>query len=151
MSNTHDDSGMSPATNLTGGPVSHGAGFELACCQVGASANAVWVSAAELIYELTGEPGKVVRNTITFDVEGTTIDVDLLNGAFAVKKEGSGTPIEGRKAIDLLMKWKGYDFDQAIEYVIENYSMDHAMAMAKDFGAMKVQMLSDRMAAKKGD
>lgn len=141
---TERDKGISAGANLGDGLVTFGANYELSCCSQPGMAAALWVSAAELVYELTGEPGRVVRNKISFEIDGTTIDLNLLNGAFTID-QGTGQPIVGRKGIDLLMKWQGYDLDKAIEFIANKYSIHHAMAMAKDFAAMKVQMLAERM------
>ncbi|TXI06240.1 MAG: hypothetical protein E6Q76_10020 [Rhizobium sp.] len=126
------------AVNLTKQVYIEGGDFELLCCQVGSAMAANWVSAAEIVYEMTGNPGSVVRNTITFDTSpDEVVEIDLLNGHFDVRQAGS-TRGAGRKGLELLMVWKGMTFEQALEWVRNTYSVDKARAMGLDYVNMKL-------------
>lgn len=121
--------------------------FQLLCC----SASPVcWVTAAELIYEFTREPGKVVRNTISFDIDkDQRIDVDLLDGRFEIFKGNETTGVTGRKGLDLLMKWKGMSLEEAQKYIADKYSEDHATLMTADLQKMRITEKLQSSSAKK--
>jgi hypothetical protein len=107
--------------------------------------NVHWVSAAEVVYEFTGNPGSVVRNNITFQVdERSSIDIDLLDGSFEVK-DGDAVVGKGRKGIELLMTWKAMSLDAALEWVATKYSVESADIMAQDYIRMKMRNLAKKL------
>ncbi|WP_338317535.1 hypothetical protein, partial [Bradyrhizobium ottawaense] len=84
---TDDDIGISATIDLAEQSYVEGNDFQLLCCGSSKSgagfavgSRDMWVSAAELVYEFTGNPGSVVRNLITFDLgNGDRIDINLLD------------------------------------------------------------------------
>lgn len=130
-------SGISESVDLSPEVYAAGGDFQLLCCSI--SKGKPWVSAAELIYEFTGEPGSVVRNTITFDLaKDERIEINLLDGSFEGFKGGRSTMV-GRKGLDLLMKWKGMSEEDAVQFIAGKYSPAHADAMRADFVRMWAQ------------
>ena len=125
----------------------NGADLMLACCG-GAShpthpEPADWVSAAEIVYELTKVAGTVAGSDIRFDTpEGATIHIGVQDGRFVIVRENLD-PQTGRKGLDLLMQWKGFSFDQAIKFLFDTYSPEVAQALAEDYVQMKIAALKE--------
>jgi hypothetical protein len=136
MSNEQMSRSVSDGVDLGGTSHIAGADYQLACCTSCCADRNMWVSAAELVYEFTGLPGSVVRNTLSFALDGNDrIDINLLTGDFQMFS-GATSSMQGRKGVDLLMKWKGMTLEQALEYITRKYSADHASNMAADFQRM---------------
>ncbi|GMO11006.1 hypothetical protein [Bradyrhizobium ottawaense] len=101
-----------------------------------------WVTAAELIYDITGNPGRVVRNIIAFDLDnGSRIEVNLIDGRFELYSQEESEPKVGRKGLELLMAWKKMSFTDALEYIAQRYSLQKAAALGNDFVRMNVERI----------
>lgn len=121
-----------------------GGHYQLLCCTgpVLPEKPRAWLAAAELVYELTGNPGKVAGDFITFELdEGDRIEIQLVGGQFRILR-GEQTLHSGRKAFELLMRLNGLTFESAIEWIAEKYSNEKAAAMAEDYLRMRVAALS---------
>lgn len=125
--------------DLGGQSYAAGQDFRLMCCgSAGTSGGIPWISAAEIVYEFTKQPGSVVRNVISFNLEGNErIELNLLDGSFELFQRGRSTGKKGRKGIDLLIQWKGMSFEEAIDYIRTNYSEEHAESMGADYQRMQ--------------
>jgi hypothetical protein len=125
-----------------------GVDFQLLCCAAGGGSfggggstdDYLWLTAAEVVYEHTKNPGSVVRNLITYDLDADNrIEIDLLDGRFRLHLAENAEVLNGRKAIELLMMWKRMSFVEALEYVAAKYSSDLAIALGQDFVRMKIK------------
>ncbi|MEU5868300.1 MULTISPECIES: hypothetical protein [unclassified Nonomuraea] len=150
MSNEEDELFVSDPIDLSRQVYVDGNDYQLLCCGPsgggtfgGGGSTDNYLTAAEVLYELTGNPGQVVRDVITYQhEEGTTIEVDLLKGHFKIKR-GDETLYTGRKALELLMRMKGLTFDQALEWIVEKYSVEAARMLAEDYVKRRLAALSD--------
>jgi hypothetical protein len=144
MSSNNNDAGISDPIDLVREVYVEGGDFQLMCCAGsggsfgGGGSTDSWVTAAEVIYEFTKNPGSVVKNLITFEIsKDERVELNLLNGHFDVFC-GEQILHSGRKGLELLMTWKGMTFDQALEYLCKTYSADAATAMARDYIKMRI-------------
>jgi hypothetical protein len=143
------------AERVSGGPFSvpvdlvreayaEGGHYQLLCCTSGPRTPGLpkaWVAAAELVYEITGNPGKVAGDFITFELdEGHRIEIDLVGGQFRILK-GEHTLHSGRKAFELLMRMNDLTFESALEWIAGKFSNESAAAMADDYVKMRVAAL----------
>jgi hypothetical protein len=146
MPNESDDQGISKAVSLTRDVFMEIAGSAGQCCSlVDEGRAAKWVSAAEVVYDITGNPGKVVRSLISFELDGQDkIEMDLVDGSFTIHLASDPAPLEGRKAIELLMLWRKMTIVQAIEYIAQKYSVEKAISLGSDFVRMKVGQYAKR-------
>jgi hypothetical protein len=112
--------------------------YELACCSVSPDP---LVSAAEFIYDITKNPGNVVKNAITFKVsDDELIKVNLLNGVFSIERKNQ--PIRtGRKVIELIILWQNISFEKAVQLIAEMYSVEQAEIAANDYVKIRISAL----------
>ena len=151
MSNEADEVFISDPVDLTRQVYVDGGDFQLLCCGPsgggsfgGGGSTGTWLTAAELAYELTGHPGKVVKDVITFEYDQEArIEIDVLGGHFKIQR-GDEVVHSGRKALELLMQLKEVTFEQALEWIAEKYSTDKAAALAQDYVKMRVAALAQR-------
>jgi len=144
MTSKDSKDNIGPSVDVAKELYSEGGDFQLLCCMgVGnaTTAGTNWVSAAEIIYDLTENAGSVVRNRITFETDkNETIVVNLLDGSFEINNLKTNENIQkfGRKGLDLLMKWKDMTLGEALHHIIENYSIDQARLMGQDYLEMLI-------------
>jgi hypothetical protein len=142
---SESDAGMSDPVDLGKDLYVGGRDFQLLCCASGGGSSGgggstdTWLTAAELVYEFTGNPGSIIRNMITFTLnDRDRIEMDLLDGKFWLHLAENAEVLNGRKAIELLMYWKRMSFVEAIEFVATRYSPDQALMLGNDFVRMKI-------------
>ena len=140
MAHNPDETNISKPLDLSREAFAVGSNVRAKCCGLADEGGAVnWVTAAELVYEFTGNPGAVVRNLITFELGGEgRIEINLIDGTFVIFQSGNAGARKGRKGIELLMLWKEMSFVEAIEYIAAKYSPEQAIALGDDFVRMKV-------------
>lgn len=137
MPNREDETLISNPVDLIREVHSEEGNYQLLCCSSGGTREA-WVTAAELVYELTGNAGKVVSNLITFELEqGQRIEIQLLGGEFKVIRDEQ-VMHSGRKAFELLMRLKEFTFEQALEWFAAKYSIQTATDVAADYTKMRL-------------
>lgn len=137
---------LSAMVDLSPEVYAQGADVELLCCQTHPNGVANWVSAAELVYEFTGNPGTVVRNTIHFNLGKTsTVDLNLVDGSFEIK-EGETVVATGRKGLEFLMAYRSITLEDALEFVARKYSLETARVMAEDYVRMRLRNVQSRLA-----
>lgn len=126
---------MSPV-DLTREVFAEGGDIRLLCCST--AKEQLHVPAADIVYELTSNTGRVDNGSIVFDVgDDKAIRIDLGNGGFTII-EGDRVIGSGRKGLELLMLWRGMTFDDALAWVSSTYSRDKAHVMGIEYVTMKV-------------
>ncbi|GHF08058.1 hypothetical protein [Streptomyces fumanus] len=120
--------------------------YQLLCCghpsgggtSGGGGSTDNWLTAAELVYDMTGNPGRVVSDIITFDYDSETrIEIKVLGGEFAIIR-GDDVLHSGRKAFELLMRLQDLTFEGALEWIAEKYSVEKAEVLAHDYVARRL-------------
>jgi hypothetical protein len=125
--------------------------YQLLCCgpsgggsSGGGGSTDTWLTAAELVYDMTGNPGRVVGDVITFDYDSETrVEIKVLGGHFAIIR-GDDVMHSGRKAVELLMRLEELTFEGALERIAERYSVEKAEVLAHDYAGMRLGMLAQR-------
>ncbi|MFJ3728901.1 hypothetical protein ACIPYQ_40985 [Streptomyces sp. NPDC090045] len=121
--------------------------YQLLCCGPsgggkfgGGGSSDDYLTAAELVYDLTGNPGRVVSDVITFDYDSETrVEIKVLGGDFAIIR-GDDVMHSGKKAFELLMRLKEFTFEGALEWIAEKYSVEKAEVLAHAYVARRLGM-----------
>lgn len=130
-----DEPDIMPPVDLAREVFAAGGDVHLLCCSQ--SGGSLVVSAAEVVYELSGQVGRVEGGRILFDVgDGERVEIDLENGAFTITR--GDNVVSGRKALELLTLWRGMAIDEALAWLSRKYSQDKALAMGIEYVTMKV-------------
>jgi hypothetical protein len=125
--------------------------YQLLCCGPsgggsfgGGGSTDDYLTAAELVYDITGNPGRVVSDVITFDYDSETrVEIKVLGGDFAIIR-GDDVMHSGRKAFELLMRLQGLTFEGALEWIAEKYSVEKAEVLAHAYVARRLGILAQR-------
>ncbi|MFE1391023.1 hypothetical protein [Streptomyces albogriseolus] len=124
--------------------------YQLLCCgpsgggsSGGGGSTDSWLTAAELVYDMTGNPGRAVSDVITFDYDSETrVEIKVLGGDFAIIRRDD-VMHSGRKALELLMRLQELTFEGALEWIAEKYSAEKAELLAHDYVARRLGLHHD--------
>ncbi|MGW6842566.1 hypothetical protein [Streptomyces sp. NPDC054958] len=125
--------------------------YQLLCCgpsgggsSGGGGSTDDYLTAAELVYDLTGNPGRVVNDVITFDYDSETrVEIKVLGGDFAIIR-GDDVVHSGKKAFELLMRLQELTFEGALDWIAEKYSVEKAEVLAHAYVARRLARLAEQ-------